>query len=113
MNVDELKLTIKDYTKAGINTLALSTDFHMKFSIPATTIVFCLLAIPLSIQSIRAGKSWGFVISVIIVFSFYVFASVFRSLGRGGVIDPLMAAWIPPVSVSLLGISMILKEGRH
>ena len=72
MNSAELKAMISQMDRGGVRTSALATDLFMKFSIPSTTLVFALLGIPLSIPAQRAGKSWGFVISVIIVFCFYV-----------------------------------------
>lgn len=113
MNSAELKALIAQMDKGGVSTAALATDFFMKFSIPSTTLVFALLGIPLSIPAQRAGKSWGFVISVVIVFSFYVFASVFRSMGRGGMISPIAAAWFPPLVIALFGIILIYREAKR
>ncbi|MCX5750040.1 MAG: LptF/LptG family permease [Candidatus Saganbacteria bacterium] len=111
MSSGELFGTIKTLKQAGVNTTMLATDFQMKFSIPMTTLVFAMLSIPLSIPAQRAGKSWGFALSIIVIFTFYVFASVFRSMGRGGMVSPMIAAWLPPVLVSLIGGSLILREG--
>lgn len=113
MNSAELKSLIEQMNRSGISTAALSTDFFMKFSIPATTIVFTLIGIPLSIPSTRAGKSWGFLVSVVVVFSYYVFASVFRSMGRGGLIAPIFAAWFPPLLIALFGIILIYREAKN
>lgn len=111
MNSGELGSMIAFLKKSGVNTNQLMTEFHMKFSVPVATLVFTLIAIPLSLPSPRGGRAWGFVLSVVIVFSFYVFASVFRSMGRGGTIAPYLAAWIPPASVAILGSFLIIKEG--
>ncbi len=113
MNSSELKTLIAQMNKGGVSTSALQTDYFMKFAIPAATIVFALIGIPLSIPSQKAGKSWGFVVSIVVVFSYYVFASVFRSLGRGGVISPFAAAWFPPILISLFGIILIYREAKH
>jgi len=111
MNSSELGAMISFLKKSGVNTSQLLTEFHMKFSVPAATLVFALIGIPLSLPSPRGGRAWGFVLSVVIVFSFYVFASVFRSMGRGGMLAPLLAAWIPSATVAILGSFLIIKEG--
>ena len=111
MNSGELGGLISSLKKSGVNTSQLLTEFHMKFSVPIATLVFTLVAIPLSLPSPRGGRAWGFVLSIVIVFSFYVFASVFRSMGRGGMVAPFLAAWIPPASVAILGSFLIIKEG--
>ncbi len=111
MNAGELKSAIDSFSKSGFSTSALRTDYFMKFAVPLATFIFALLAIPLSATSTRAGKSWGFVLAVIVVFSYYVFASVFRSMGRGGLIIPEMAAYFPPLCIALLGTGLFLREG--
>lgn len=110
MNSMELKTMISFLGKGGVNTKYLSTEFFMKFSIPAASLVFAIIGIPLSIFSLRSGKATGLVLSVIIMMSFYVFGSVFRSLGRGGFIPPFWAAWFPSILVSSIGAFLILKE---
>jgi lipopolysaccharide export system permease protein len=111
MNTAELGSQIDFLKKGGAVTQQLATEFQMKYSIPLTTLVFALIAIPLSLPSPRGGRAFGFALSVVIVFSFYVFASVFRSMGRGGMLAPVPAAWIPPVAVALFGTGLIIKEG--
>ena len=113
MNSKELGSLIGMLKKGGVNTMQLATEFQMKFSIPITTIVFALIGIPLSLPSPRGGRTWGFVLSVVIVFSFYVFASVFRSFGRGGIVSPYIAAWFPPISIAILGCWLIIREGVY
>lgn len=110
MNSTELKSMITFLDKGGINTKYFATEFFMKFSIPSATFVFVLIGIPFSIISLRSGKATGLVLSVVIMMCFYVFASVFRSLGRGGFIYPFWAAWFPSMLVSSIGALLILKE---
>jgi lipopolysaccharide export system permease protein len=47
---------------------------------------------------------------VALIFTFYVVASVSRSLGHGGILDPLAAAWLPNIFFGVLGISLIIKD---
>ena len=113
MNSSELKSMISFLDKGGVSTKYLSTEFFMKFSIPTATLIFALIGIPLSIVSLRSGKATGLVLSVIIMMCFYVFASVFRSLGRGGFIAPFWAAWFPSILVGSIGSFFILREERR
>jgi lipopolysaccharide export system permease protein len=113
MNTRELGLMIKNMKKSGVDTDALRVDYFMKFSIPFTCFVFALLGLPLSLPSSRSGgRTWGVVFVIVIMFTFYVFASVFRSLGRGGVMDPMLAAWFPQVLFGFAGVAMLIKEAK-
>lgn len=111
MNSGELNSIIGMLNKSGVDTNALKTDLFMKISIPITCFIFALIAIPLSIPSIRVGRTWGVILSIVIVFTFYVFASVFRSLGRGGILPPVLAAFFPQILFAVLGVILLFKEG--
>jgi len=113
MDTNELKAMIGALDRGGINTKALRTELLMKYSIPASCFVFALIGIPFSLPSPRSGRTWGMVVTIVFMFTFYVFASVFRSLGRGGVLPPAVAAFAPQLSFSALGVILILLENRY
>lgn len=112
MNSAELNKMISSFESSGVKTNSLRTELNLKYSIPLTSLVFALIGIPLCLPGIRSSRTWGMVLTIVIMFSFYVFASVFRSLGRGGLIDPILAGWIPQISVALIGIILIIREGN-
>lgn len=109
----ELKNQIVAFNKSGVKTHGLQTDFNLKFAIPLTPLVFALIGIPLCLPGIKSSRTWGMVLTIVIMFTFYVFASVFRSLGRGAIVTPTIAAWLPPLSVAIFGIILIIKEGNY
>jgi lipopolysaccharide export system permease protein len=85
----------------------------MRYSIPLTCFVFALVGIPFSLSSPRSGQTWGMVVTIVFMFTFYVFASVFRSLGRGGLLPPLLAAFVPQTSFLVIGFALLYLEGRY
>jgi len=111
LSSQELKARIETLGKSGATVRQLQTDYYMKFSIPLTCFIFALVGIPLSLPSVRSGKTWGVTLSIVVMFTFYVFASVFRSLGRGGVVDPVVAAWGPQFLFGTFALVMLLREG--
>ncbi|MBU0672267.1 MAG: LptF/LptG family permease [Candidatus Margulisbacteria bacterium] len=111
MNSFELKSMINTLSKGGVNTHAFQTELYMKYSIPLTCFVFALIGIPFSLPSPRTGRTWGMVMTIVFMFTFYVFASVFRSLGTGGILPPLVAAFTPQVSFTILGGLLLFREG--
>jgi lipopolysaccharide export system permease protein len=113
MNSRELGQLVKMLRSGGVNAKALLTDLYMKVSVPFTCIVFALLAIPFSLPSVRAGKAFGVVFCVTLIFTFYVVASVFRSFGHGGLLAPMLAAWIPNVFFGFIGIILIIKNNYY
>jgi lipopolysaccharide export system permease protein len=110
MNSRELHKLISMLRRGGVNARSLLVDFYMKFSIPLTCFVFALIGIPLSLSGVRTGRAFGVVLCIVIVFSFYVFASVSRSFGYGGVIHPVLAAFVPQATFTLFGAALLFRE---
>jgi len=111
MSSSELKGMIGILEQGGANTKALRTELLMKYSIPLTCFVFAMIGIPFSLPSPRSGRTWGMVVTIVFMFTFYVFASVFRSLGKGGVLPPMVAAFTPQVSFTILAGILLFWEG--
>lgn len=110
MNSKELSSLVSMLKKGGLDAKVLLTDLYMKISIPATCLVFALLGIPFSLPAARSGRAFGLVFCVALIFTFYVAASVSRSLGHGGILDPFLAAWLPNVFFGILAAALIIKE---
>ena len=110
MNSRELGKLVTMLRSSGVDAKALLTDLYMKISIPVTCLVFALLGIPFSLPALRTGRSFGIVFCVALIFTFYVFASVFRSFGHGGILNPVIAAWFPNIIFGSIGISLLGKE---
>lgn len=111
MNSDELKNMIGIVGKGGGSVNALQTELFMKYSIPFTCFVFALIGIPFSLPSPRSGKTWGMIVTIVFMFTFYVFASVFRSLGKGGALPPAVAAFTPQIAFTAIGGLLLFWEG--
>ncbi|GAB4117596.1 MAG: LptF/LptG family permease [Candidatus Caldatribacteriota bacterium] len=108
MSSKELKQQIEILKQAGADTKNFEVDYHMKFSIPYSGLIFVLLGVPLGLRVKRGSKATGIVISIVLILSYYVFLSVTRSMGRGGMIDPITSAWLPNIVFGILGIFIML-----
>jgi lipopolysaccharide export system permease protein len=113
MDSNELKSMIGMLDKSGVSTHALQTELLTKFSFPLTCFVFALIGIPFSLPSPRAGRTWGVVVTIVFMFTFYVFASIFRSLGKGAILPPAAAAFTPQISFTVIGFLLLFWEGWH
>jgi lipopolysaccharide export system permease protein len=113
MDSKELRGMITTLAKGGVNTSSFQTELLMKYSVPVTCLVFALIGIPFSLPSPRSGRTWGMVITIVFMFTFYVFASVFRSLGRGGLVVPVLAAFTPQITFALIGSGLLYLEGKY
>ena len=112
MSSGELQGLIHTQKNAGASVERLLTDFYLKFSIPLTCFIFALIGIPLSIPAPRTGRAWGVVVTIGIIFTFYVVASILRSLGYGGKLMPLVAASVGHVAFGAIGMYLIYRADQ-
>lgn len=110
MNSKELGQLVHMLREGGVDAKALLTDLYMKISVPVTCLIFAMLGIPFSLPALRSGRAVGIVFCVSLIFTFYVFASVFRSFGHGGIVSPLVAAWFPNVLFGAIGAILIIRQ---
>lgn len=93
MTVRELRSQV-DLFRAGLPP-RVAVEYHRKFAIPAASLIFALVAAPLSLVTARGGRFVGVGASVMLLFVYYVVMSVSRALGSTGVVSPLLSAWAP------------------
>ncbi len=112
MNSKELEQQISILQQAGADTKRLEVILHMKYSVPFSGLIFVLLGVPLGLRIKRSSKATGIIISIVLVFVYYVFVSAARSFGNGGVLDPALAAWSPNIIFAILGIIIIFRAEK-
>ena len=116
MDSNELKEKINTLDSGGVNTAALEVEYHLKKSLPAACFIFCLMGITFCITFVRSGKDWWGVISAIIIvvllvgFYFFLMAT-FRAIGKKGIFDPFLSAWIPNLIYFFPCTGILLYDG--
>ncbi len=109
MNRKELKTRIKLFKFSGIETTKLTVEYHFRLAQTLACVIFVLIGAPLSIKS-NKGRIFGVIASVVIIFIYYVFLSISRSLGRNGLLPAILAAWLSNLLFVLVGSFLIFKE---
>lgn len=109
MNRKELRERIELFKASGIDTSKLLVEYHINLAESLVCLIFVLVGAPLSIKS-NKGRIFGIIVSLIIIFVYYVFQSISRSLGLNGILSPVVAAWLPNIIFALVGTYLILKE---
>ncbi|MFW6268662.1 MAG: LptF/LptG family permease [Bacillota bacterium] len=107
MNRKELKREIALFKKSGIKVTSLVVEYHLKLAISFVPIIFILIGTPLSLNN-SDSKALSIVFTIIIIFLYYFLLSLFRSLGKNGMIPPLIAAWMPNLIFALIGVLLIV-----
>ena len=83
-----------------------------KYSIPLTSFIIILIAVPLAADPRRGSPAIGFAFAIGISFAYMTLFEIFRTLGTSGKIPPHFAAWSINAIFVLIGIVMMIKARK-
>ena len=87
--------------------------FHKRFALPTACLVLALVGIPLGLSSKKSGKSGGFVLTILLVFVYYVISLVGVSLARQGRVSPWFGAWLADILFFGLAIFLLSRAEKR
>ena len=83
--------------------LEYEIDLFDKLALPITTFALAIIGVPLAITPPRVRYNRGFLFSILIIFVYYVIRALSLNLGATGTIPPFLAAWLPVITISVIG----------
>jgi lipopolysaccharide export system permease protein len=113
MSIDDIQEKIKEVEKTGGNTIPYEVEIHKRYAIPFTCIVFALMGVPLGIQPRRSGRSYGFILSILILLAYYISVTVSELLAMRKTMSPLLAGWTPNLLFTSLAIYLFVKAANE
>lgn len=115
MGIEELKSRLAEKKAEGkereYSTLLI--EFHKKFSLPAAVLVLSILGVPVGIKSRFSSRFSGFILSILIIFCYYIIDTGFEILAVEGIIRPIWAAWSPLALFLITAIYTILAVSKE
>lgn len=113
MTVGELRAEVARARGSGGNPNPFLVELHKKYAIPAASLIFAILGVPLGIRAHRAGR-WAAFVAVLPVFLFYhVALSLGETLADRGRIPPWLAMWGPNGAMGLLALGFLRAAVRE
>lgn len=97
--------------RSGGDPSPLLVERAQKIAIPVATLVIVIFGAPLATSSRRGGTAFGVGVSLAATVVYLMFFKVSGAFGEGGVIPPLVAAWLPNVVFLIAGL-VLLKRVR-
>jgi LPS export ABC transporter permease LptF/LPS export ABC transporter permease LptG len=88
---------------------AARIEFNIRFSYPFACLVLTLIGVPLGLSSKRGGKSTGFVLTLMLVFSYYLISNIGVALAKSGKVSPLLGVWGANLIFAAFG-SILLQQ---
>jgi LPS export ABC transporter permease LptF/LPS export ABC transporter permease LptG len=88
-------------------------EFHRRFALPTSCLVLALVGIPFGLSSRKGGKSTGFVLTILLVFAYYLASLVGVSLARQGKLSPAFGAWLADIAFFVAGVVLLWRAERR
>ncbi len=113
MSIDDIQKKMEEVKRAGGDTTSYEVEIHKRYAIPFTCVVFALIGVPLGIQPHRSGRSYGFILSILILLAFYISLTASEILAVRKIMPAYSAGWIPNLLFLVLGIYLLVKTARE
>jgi len=95
--------------RAGTGSVDEVAEFHQRLALPFACIAFALVGLPLGVTTNRGGRSTGLVLSLVLMFAYYM--SFVGGLRAG--LSPGLGAWLPNIVFSALGIFLLVRSDHQ
>jgi LPS export ABC transporter permease LptF/LPS export ABC transporter permease LptG len=87
-------------------------EFHRRFALPTACLVLALVGIPLGLSAKKGGKSTGFVLTIALVFLYYLISLAGMSLARQGKLPIGPAVWMGNIIFFMAGVVFLWRVDR-
>jgi len=88
-------------------------EFHKKFAIPVACLVFVLLGLPMAVSTARSGRGVSLSLALGLYLVYYLFLIGGEKLADRGRLDPAVAMWMANVTLTLIGIPVLVRTVRE
>lgn len=112
MSIAQLEDYIWRLKKSGATTVVrnLTVDLQQRYASSFSSLILVLVGIPFSfIIRRRANIFSSFGICIAISFLYYVATAISLALGKTGILPPILAAWLAPITVAAASINKMAK----
>lgn len=110
MNFSKLVQYIRSHDIDEKEKNAIQVELYDKLALPLTTVALVLIGVPLAITPPRVRYNRGFLFSILIIFVYYLIRALSISFGEAGDLAPLLAAWMPNIVLTLIGVALYHRK---
>jgi LPS export ABC transporter permease LptG/LPS export ABC transporter permease LptF len=82
-------------------------ELNRRVAYPFACLVLMLIGVPLGLSSRRGGKSTGFVLTLLLVFAYYLLSNIGVALAKNGKLSPFLGVWAANIFFALFGLVLL------
>jgi LPS export ABC transporter permease LptF/LPS export ABC transporter permease LptG len=97
-------------TPAPLNSAdarAARIELNSRFSYPFACLVLMLIGVPLGLSSRRGGKSTGVVLTLLLVFAYYLLSLIGDAFAKSGKLSPALGVWAANLIFTAFGLLLL------
>ena len=112
MSFQELYRYVQDIESEGYDATPYRVDYHSKFALPVACLILCIIGTGIALRkNARHGLSLPIIYGITVIFLYMISQSFCLSLGHGGILPPIIAAWISNfIFVCFAGFNLLNAE---
>lgn len=110
----ELLAAIDQKQQRGEKTVAEIMELHQRIAFGFVPLVFCLLGVALALlpRASRASRAWGLMLCLFWLLAYYVLLSLGKALGDKEHLHPILATWLPNLTISAMAM-VFFRKAMH
>lgn len=95
MSYTQLRTYVDRLAASGFDIVPQQVELQRKLSFPFVTLIMTLIAVPFAVTTGQRGALYGVGVGIALALVYWITISVFAAVGKGGLIQPWLAAWAP------------------
>ena len=107
LTLPELNAYIRTKIERGADdTQIYLSEKYERYAYPFAIVILTLIGVTLSARKSRAGVGGQIALGFVLAFVFIIFVMLSRNLAQVGSMPPLLAAWVPSMVFSVIGLGL-------
>lgn len=110
--ISQLKRCIEILKESGCEVRDKLVELYLKISFPFCCLIMAFFSAPLALQGFGKGRAASFGFSILIGFIYWGTMAIGRSLGKNGVLSPLLSSWLGNITFFVVGTILMIKSRK-
>jgi LPS export ABC transporter permease LptF/LPS export ABC transporter permease LptG len=91
---------------------AALVEWNYRLALPVATLVLALVGIPLGLSTRKGGKAVGLMLTILLVFVYYILMAFGLNFAKQGRVSPVIGLWLANVLFGVAGILLLVNLQR-